>query len=394
MFAGAVNYTTGTELVFRGIPSKNGPEFATTMNLTFFETTRVTGVTGGPTIGLVHHPIERRTPMKRSNKLRLTALAAGIVMAATGCGVTGSSSSEGKAAGPITDMRIMVPNTAGGGYDTTARVAAKVMEDTDIASGIEVFNLAGAGGTVGLSRTVNEKGNGDLSMLMGLGVVGASYTNDTTASFEDTTPLARLIEEPGAIMVPKNSPYKTIDDLVAAWKKNPGKMAVGGGSSPGGPDHLLPMRLAETVGIDPNKVNYVSYDGGGDMLPDILGNRLGFAASGAGEFLDQIKTGEIRVLATSGEERLAGVDAPTLQESGIDLIFTNWRGIVAPPGITDERKAELIAALEKMHATDEWQEALKQNQWEDAFMTGDEFAGFITEQDQRVEDVLTKLGLA
>ncbi|GAB3526421.1 Bug family tripartite tricarboxylate transporter substrate binding protein [Arthrobacter monumenti] len=333
--------------------------------------------------------------MKRSNKLRLTALAAGIAIAATGCGVTGGSSgSEGKAAGPITDMRIMVPNTAGGGYDTTARVAAKVMEDTDVASGIEVFNLAGAGGTVGLSRTVNEKGNGDLSMLMGLGVVGASYTNDTTASLKDTTPLARLIQEPGAIMVPKNSPYKTIDDLVAAWKKNPAKMAVGGGSSPGGPDHLLPMQLAETVGIDPNKVNYVSYDGGGDMLPDILGNRLGFAASGAGEFLDQIKTGEIRVLATSGEERLPGVDAPTLKEEGIDLVFTNWRGLVAPPGITDERKAELIAALEKMHATDEWQEALKQNQWEDAFMTGDKFADFITEQDQRVEDVLTKLGLA
>jgi putative tricarboxylic transport membrane protein len=162
--------------------------------------------------------------MRRFNAFRLAAVAAGIALAASGCGVTGSSSgsdaagTSAAAEGPISDLRIMVPNTPGGGYDTTARVAAKVMEETDIASNIEVFNLAGAGGTVGLARVVNEKGNGDLAMLMGLGVVGASYTNESEAKLTETTPLARLIQEPGAIMVSKDSPYKTIDDLVKAWK--------------------------------------------------------------------------------------------------------------------------------------------------------------------------------
>src|SRR5512141_2498935 len=166
----------------------------------------------------------------------LTALAAGLALAATACGVTDTSKAAGDDAGkPLTDLRIMVPNSAGGGYDITARTAAKVMEDGDITSGTEVFNLEGAGGTVGLARTVNEKGNGDLTMLMGLGVVGASYSSHSKATLADTAPIARLIEEYGAVMVPKSSPFKTIDDLVTAWKADPKKVSVGGGSSPGGP---------------------------------------------------------------------------------------------------------------------------------------------------------------
>lgn len=338
--------------------------------------------------------------MTRST-FRIPALLAGTALALTACGVTGSDStpaaggatSESAEAEPLTDKRILVPNSAGGGYDQTARTAAQVMEETGISSGLEVFNLEGAGGTVGLARVVSEEGNGDLAMLMGLGVVGASYTNDSEATLTQTTPLARLIEEPGAIMVPADSEFETIEDLVEAWKADPGGMSVGGGSNPGGPDHLLPMQLAQAVGIDPTTVNFVTYDGGGDLLPAILGSKLDFATSGAGEFKDQIETGEIRVLAVSSEEPVEGVDAPTLTESGIDLVFTNWRGIVAPPGIEDADREAWITALEAMHATPEWQEALETNGWTDAFITGDEYADFLTEQDERVADVLTELGL-
>jgi putative tricarboxylic transport membrane protein len=333
--------------------------------------------------------------MRRNHVLEVTALVAGLALAATGCGITDTASGSSKAGETLTDHRIMVPNSPGGGYDTTARAAAAVMEKEDIASALEVFNLEGAGGTVGLARTVNEKGKGDLAMMMGLGVVGASYTNDTDASLSETTPLARLIEEPGAVMVPKDSPYQSIDDLVADWKQDPSAVTVGGGSSPGGPDHLLPMQLADAVGISPKQVNFVQYDGGGDLLPALLGNKLDFATSGAGEFLDQIESGQIRVLATTGEERLDAVaDAPTLQESGIDLLFTNWRGLVAPPGISDDDREAWIDALERMHDSDGWTKALADNGWTDAFITGDEFATFMEEQDKRVEDTLSQLGLA
>ena len=161
----------------------------------------------------------------------------------------------------------MVPNSPGGGYDTTARTAAQVMEKEKITGSVQVFNLPGAGGTVGLQRVVNEKGNGKLAMQMGLGVVGAAYTQKSQAKLSETTPIAKLIEEAGAIVVPKDSPYQDITPLVDAWKKDPKGLAVGGGSSPGGPDHLLPMRLAAAVGIDPKTVSYVGYDGGGELLP-------------------------------------------------------------------------------------------------------------------------------
>ncbi|MGH4001679.1 MAG: tripartite tricarboxylate transporter substrate-binding protein, partial [Pseudonocardiaceae bacterium] len=236
--------------------------------------------------------------MRRLRALRLLTLATGIALVASGCGVTGGNNPDATSGGPatgepITGLRVMVPGTPGGGYDVTARTSAKVMENEGIASGVEVFNLAGAGGTVGLARLVNEKGNGDLVMLMGLGVVGASYTNKSKVTLTETTPLARLIQEPGAVLVAKDSPYQTIDDLVAAWRANPGAVSVGGGSSPGGPDHLLSMQLADAVGIDPTTVNFVSYDGGGDLLPAILGDKLGFATSGTGEYLDQIAVGAV-----------------------------------------------------------------------------------------------------
>jgi putative tricarboxylic transport membrane protein len=320
------------------------------------------------------------------------------MIAVSACGATadkGESGSTGGSDKPVTGLRLMVPNTPGSGYDLTARTVTQVMQDTKVASGVQVFNLPGASGTVGLQRLVNEKGNGKMAMQMGLGVVGASYTSKSKATLTDTTPIAKLIEEAGAIVVPKDSPYKTMDDLVTAWKKNPKKFAVGGGSSPGGPDHLLPMQLAKAVGIKPADVNFVSYDGGGELLPAILGNKIAFGASGFGEFLDQVEAGQVRVLAVSSEKPVDALKgAPTLKDEGIDLVFTNWRGIVAPPGITDEQKQTWIDSLTKMHDSDEWKAQLEKNGWVDAFATGDEFGTYLTEQDKAVADLLTELGLA
>ncbi|MEV0972550.1 MULTISPECIES: Bug family tripartite tricarboxylate transporter substrate binding protein [Microtetraspora] len=328
----------------------------------------------------------------------LSAVTGVVMLAATACGATAQkdeTTAAGAAGAPVAGLRLMVPNTPGGGYDTTARTVAKVMEDAKIASGVQVFNLPGAGGTVGLQRTVNEKGNGKLAMQMGLGVVGASYTSKSQATLTQTTPIAKLIEEAGAIVVPKDSPYQTINDLVTAWKKNPKGLAVGGGSLPGGPDHLLPMQLAKQVGIDPKEVNFISYDGGGELLPAILGNKIAFGASGYSEFLDQVQAGQIRVLAVTSEEPVEVIkDVPTMKSAGIDFVFTNWRGIVAPPGISDADKKVWIDALTTMHGSDLWKGELVKRGWTDAFVTGDQFTAFLAEQDKLVAEILTQLGLA
>jgi putative tricarboxylic transport membrane protein len=324
------------------------------------------------------------------------AIAAAGALALSACGATAKkdSASTGAAAGPASSLQIMVPNSPGGGYDTTARTVAQVLESQKVTNSIQVFNLPGAGGTVGLQRVVNEKGNGKLAMQMGLGVVGAAYTQKSKATLNDTTPIAKLIEEAGAIVVPKDSPYKDIKSLVDAWKKDPSKVNVGGGSSPGGPDHLLPMQLAKAVGIDPTKVSYISYDGGGELLPAVLGNKIAFGASGFGEFLEQVKSGSIRVLAVTSDKRVDALpDVPTMKESGIDFTFTNWRGIVAPPEISAADKQVWIDALTKMHGTDAWKAELEKRGWTDAFQTGDQFGTFLKDQDKAVADILQGLGL-
>jgi putative tricarboxylic transport membrane protein len=327
---------------------------------------------------------------------RTAAAVAALALTTTACGTTAGDDEGGDSAasGPVSGLRVMVPNSPGSGYDQTARAATKAMEDGGLAKTVEVFNVAGAGGTVGLQRLVNEKGNGDLLMQMGLGVVGAEFTNNSQATLAETTPIAGLIEEAEVIVVPKDSPYDDLQALTDAWKKDPGGLPVGGASNPGGPDHLTPMLLAEEVGVDPKTVNYVPYDGGGELLAGILGNKLAFAATGVSEVAEQAAAGALKILAVTSAEPVEGVDAPTLQDEGIDLTFTNWRGIVAAPDISAADRTRLTDLVTEMHGSPEWEQALKDNGWTDAFMTGDDFEEFLTSESDRVQGVLSGLGLA
>jgi putative tricarboxylic transport membrane protein len=335
--------------------------------------------------------------MRTASLRRLTvgAVATGLVL--TGCGTTaegGSAAGGGSADGPVSGLRVMVPNSPGSGYDTTARAWAQVLEDEGLAESVEVFNLEGAGGTVGLQRLVNEKGNAELLMQMGLGVVGAQYSNQSEATLDQTTPIAKLIEEAEAIVVPASSPFQNMDDLVTAWKADPGNTPVGGASNPGGPDHLTPMLLAQEVGVTPSDVNYVAYDGGGELLAGILGGDIAFAATGVGEVTESAAAGDVRILAVTTDEPVEGVDAPTLQDEGIDLTFTNWRGIVAAPEITEDETQRFVDMITEMHDSDAWQQVLEDQGWTDAFETGDDFSSYLSDESERVEGVLSELGLA
>lgn len=329
------------------------------------------------------------TPTSRSHRFTATLVVLAAALLLSSCGVTRGGEGEANRR-----LSMYIPNSPGGGYDLTGRAAARVLEDADLSGRFEVTNVIGASGTVAMQRLLNERGVDDLVMSMGLGVVGATYTNDSKARVSQATPIARLIEDQEALIVPKDSPFKTVEDLVAAWKADPGSVTIGGGSSPGGPDFLFPMQLAKTVGIDPKDVKYIVYDGGGPLTSALLGRKIDVGTSGPSEFEGQLKDGSLRVLAVSGEERLATVDAPTLMESGIDMSFVNWRGILAPPGISDESRDRLVRMFTAMHRTKGWQDAIERNGWIDSFATGEEFATFLREQDERVETTLKELGLA
>lgn len=331
----------------------------------------------------VRLPARARPPLALLVSLLLVLLAPPLLTTGTGAR-TGTR---------IPGLRLMVPNTPGGGYDITARTAAKSIEDAGLGHGAEVFNLPGAGGTVGLGRLVGERGNGKLAMSMGLGVVGAVHTNHAPFTLADATPIARLTEEPDIVVVAKDSPYRSVRQLVADWRRHPGTLPVGGGSAPGGPDHLAPMLMARAAGIAPRAVNYVPFDGGGELLASVLGGKVAFGVSGLGEYRDQIASGELRLLAVTGPRRVPGFDAPTLKEAGVDVEFTNWRGIVAPPGLSGTERDKLIGLFTALHEAPQWKEAAARNGWIDAFATGEEFGRFLAAQDRRVDTVLKELGL-
>ena len=320
--------------------------------------------------------------------VRRGAAVGAVFLALTACGNAGAGGDD-----TIGTLRFMVPNAAGSGWDTTARTAAEAMESAKLVNRADVFNVDGANGTVGLARLVNEQGNGEMIMQMGLVLVAATHTQNSQVTLADATPIAKLVEEYELVIVPADSPYRTVGDLVAAWKADPAKFPIGGGSSPGGADHLTPMLMAEAVGIAPRQTNYVSFGGGG-LLPAVLGGQVAFGVTGAGDGVEQVRAGEVRALAVSGGKRLPALpDVPTLKESGVDVEFSNWRGVVAPPGLEPAERDALTKLVADLHASPQWQEAVERNGWTDAYVSGDQYAAFIKQQDDEVGGVLTDLGL-
>jgi putative tricarboxylic transport membrane protein len=326
----------------------------------------------------------------RTSVTAVTALL-GVVLTTSACSDASTTASGNY---PNKQLRIMAPAAPGGGWDQTARAAQKAVEGADLApKGAEVFNVPGAGGTVGLAQLRGERANAHVLMAMGLVMVGAVATNKSAVTLDDVTPIARLTGEYEVLVVPKNSKYKTLDEFVTDLKADTGKMAIAGGSA-GGTDQIIAGLLAKDIGADPKKVNYVAFSGGGEALAAILGGKVKAGISGVGEWIDQIEAGQLRVLAVTSKDRLPDLpDAPTFIEQDVDIELANWRGLVAPPGLSDRDTTAAVGLVEKLHDSAEWKDALEKNDWDDQFLAGDDFAKFLDDEQKRVETVLKDLGL-
>ncbi|HVJ30444.1 MAG TPA: tripartite tricarboxylate transporter substrate-binding protein, partial [Gammaproteobacteria bacterium] len=255
-----------------------------------------------------------------------------------------------------------------------------------------VENVPGAAGTIGLARFVGaERGNGDVLLVSGLIMLGGIVTYDSPVTLADAVPIARLTGEYEALAVPATSPFRTLEDLVAAFREHPESISWGGGSV-GGSDQILAGLIAAAVGIEPRRVNYIGYSGGGEALAAVLGGQVSVGVNGLAEFAAQIEGGTLRVLAVSSAERLPGVDAPPLRERGVDVAFENWRSIVAPPGITADERARLASTVDAMVRSSEWREMLARYRWLDRYLAGDEFAAFEAAEERRVRAILKELG--
>ncbi|WP_370640230.1 Bug family tripartite tricarboxylate transporter substrate binding protein [Aurantimonas sp. HBX-1] len=288
---------------------------------------------------------------------------------------------------------IIAPASPGGGWDQTARTMQTAMQEAGVAGDVQVVNVPGAGGTIGLAQFISQD-SGDPTKLIvgGYVMVGAILTNNSPYSLDDVTPIARLTGEYEAIVVPAASPFKTIDDLVAAMKADPGAVAIAGGSA-GGTDHIAAGLLAEAAGVDPKQINYIAFSGGGEALAAILGQQVAAGISGYGEFESQIAAGTLRLLAMTSDEPIEGIDAPTLKSSGLDVVIQNWRMVAAAPDITDEEKAQITADIEKMVKSEEWQEALERNGWEDTYLSGEAFTEQLAKDVDKTRAILKTIGL-
>ena len=292
---------------------------------------------------------------------------------------------------PPDSLDIMAPADPGGGWDSTARAMQTVL-DPMIDGAVEVANVPGAGGTIGLADFAGRSGSGTDLMVMGSVMVGAIITNASPVTLEEITPIASLTTEYLAVVVPEASDYETFADLVADFQEDPRSISWGGGSA-GGTDHQLVALIAQAAAVEPGDVNYVAHAGGGEALASLLSNAVTVGVSGISEFRDQVDAGELRYLAVSSPEPVEGVEAPTIIESGLEVELSNWRGVVAPAELSDEDRASLLSTIDKMVNSEEWAAELERNGWESFYQSGDAFVEFLSEQATQTEEVLAEIGL-
>lgn len=337
------------------------------------------------------------------NKISSVALVASLSFGLAACssGEGASSGSEGSSTSdyPKNNITLVAPSGAGGGWDLTARSIAKVMNDTKlIEKPITVENKPGGGGAVYMAEFATKEAKNDYALMVKsppILINNNKAEGNSPYGYKDTTPLAQLTRDYGAIVVKNDSDYKTLQDVLVAIKKDPKAVTLAGGSAPGSMDHLVGVLPAFEAGIDPKTVKYVSYDGGGEAVAALLGGNADVIATDASTIATYVKSGDVRVLAVSSAERLEGdlADVPTFKESGTDAEFTIWRGIFGPKEMSADAKSYWSEKLEKMVETEEWKAELERNGWASEYRNAEEFTTYLEDQDKVIVELLTALGM-
>jgi putative tricarboxylic transport membrane protein len=291
------------------------------------------------------------------------------------------------------EIRITIPSSPGSGWDQAGRFIRLALLASGAVQGVEVANVPGAGGTIGLAEFVeNARKDGNELLVTGLAMISATLVNKSRVTLDQVTPIARLTSEYLVIMVRPESPLRTVEDLAAAVQADPARVTWAGGAA-GSVDQIAAALFAKAVNADTARIGYVPFLSGAEAVAAIVEGAVAVGIGTSGDFEDHIKAGKLRALAVTAPARLDGIDAPTLQERGIPVELGNWRGVVGPPGITSEQRATLIDAVEAMRRSPAWVEALRQKNWQDAYLAGNGFDVFLREEQDRLAGVLMSLGL-
>ena len=291
------------------------------------------------------------------------------------------------------NLKMMIPANPGGGWDTTGRALGKALQDAGVATSVNFENKGGAAGAIGLAQFVNaSKGDANSMMVMGAVMLGGIITGKPPVNLSQATPIARLTSEYNVFVLPAQSPLKTMADVVEQMKKDPASVKWGGGSR-GSTEHIAAAMIARAVGVDPAKINYVAFRGGGEAVAAILGGNVTVGGSGYSEFAQYIESGKMRPIAVTAPTRLKGLNVPTLRELGINVEIGNWRGVYAPPGISMEQQKALTDMMTLVFRNKSWIESLEKNGWTPALLTGKAFADFVDQEFAMLRAVMVKSGM-
>ncbi len=291
------------------------------------------------------------------------------------------------------NVKMMIPANPGGGWDSTGRALGKALQDAAVAATVNYENRGGAAGAIGLAQFVNaSKGDANAVMVMGAVMLGGIITGKPPVTLSQATPIARLTSEYNVFVLPAASPLKTMAEVVEQMKKDPGSVKWGGGSR-GSTEHIAAAMIARAVGVDPSKINYVAFRGGGEATAAILGGNVTIGGSGYSEFAEYIKTGKMRAIGVTSDKRLPGIDVPTLKEQGIDVVIGNWRGVFGAPGITPDQRKALTEMIVKATKSKAWAEAMEKNNWTPALLTGPAFDKFVDDEFASLRAVMVKSGM-
>lgn len=333
-------------------------------------------------------------------KITSIAFAASLAVGLAAC--SSEEGGEGKAGAseyPKNNITLVAPSGAGGGWDLTARSIAKTMNDTKlIEKPITVENKPGGGGAVYMAEFATKEAKNDYALMVKsppILINNNKAEGNSPYGYKDTTPLAQLTRDYGAIVVKNDSDFKTLQDVLDAIKADSKAVTLAGGSAPGSMDHLVGVLPAFEAGIDPKTVKYVSYDGGGEAVAALLGGNADVIATDASTIATYVKSGDVRVLAVSSTERLEGdlADVPTFKESGIDAEFTIWRGIFGPKEMSEGAKNYWSEKLSEMVETEEWKAELTKNGWASEYRNAEDFTKYLEDQDKVIVELLTALGM-
>lgn len=295
---------------------------------------------------------------------------------------------------PQRPLALLVPANPGGGWDQLARLMQQVITAGGLSPrSIDVFNKGGAGGAIGLADLITRRHDDPHTLMVaGSVMVGSTISQDSPFRVSQSRPLARLILEDLVVAVPANSPFQTMEALIAAFRRDPTAISWSGGSA-GGVDHILAGLIAEAAGLGPDVVRYVAYSGGGEASAAIMGGQVTAAIAGLGEWKPLADAGHIRLLATGSPQRVGDGSVPTLREAGLDVVLQNWRGVFAAPGAPEHALRWWSDLIERMRREPAWQQFLRNKGWADGYLPGENFARFIRAEEAKTAKVLTRLGI-